>query len=199
MYKEVFWPAVFQKEKLYPEPQANLGRKQTAFSLEGPIQHTHWSQKGGLCPPLSPVPPISFPCARGVGLPWSPRADTKWSAQARGRVPHSLLDFSILSRRLMWRWYQEAGCLVGWEQLRWEWNGRLGHSAVWTIWNKLSASVGMMCCQRRSSPARREGEREEPAAFRVFLCWDGTWKSLTFGLCLLYVYNLNSLLDHLHI
>lgn len=75
MYKEVLWPAVLQKEKLYPEPQANLGRKQTAFSLEGPIQHTHWSQKGGLCPPLSPVPPISFPCARGVGLPWSPRGN----------------------------------------------------------------------------------------------------------------------------
>lgn len=75
MYKEVFWPPVFQKEKLYPESQANLGRKQTAFSLEGPIQHTHWSQKGGLCPPLPPVPPISFPCACVVELPWSPRGN----------------------------------------------------------------------------------------------------------------------------
>lgn len=54
MYKGVFWPPVFQKEKLYPESQANLGRKQTAFSLEGPTQHTHWSQKGVLCPPPTP-------------------------------------------------------------------------------------------------------------------------------------------------
>lgn len=44
MYKGVFWPPVFQKEKFYPPSQANLGRKQTAFSLEGPIQHTHCSQ-----------------------------------------------------------------------------------------------------------------------------------------------------------
>lgn len=55
MYKGVvFWPPVFQKEKLYPESQANLGRKQAAFSLEGQIQHSHWSQTGGSLSPTTP-------------------------------------------------------------------------------------------------------------------------------------------------
>lgn len=60
MYKGVFWPPVLQKEKLYPESQANLGRKQAALSLEGQIQHSHWSHTGGPCPPPLPVPLIPF-------------------------------------------------------------------------------------------------------------------------------------------
>lgn len=75
MYKGVSWPPVFQKEKLCPESQANLGRKQTAFSLEGPIQHP-LKPKG---PPPLPVPLISFHCASVVGLPWSPRGNGQHS------------------------------------------------------------------------------------------------------------------------
>lgn len=58
--------------------------------------------------------------------------------------------------------------------------------------NSISASVWIMCCQKgKASPSRRrEGEREEIAALRVFLCCENTWKNLTFGL--LNIHNLKS-------
>lgn len=56
MYKGVFWPPVFQKEKLYPESQANTERKQNAFSLEGPNPTHSLKPRRGPHPPPTPVP-----------------------------------------------------------------------------------------------------------------------------------------------
>lgn len=56
MYKGVFWPPVFQTEKLYPESQANMERKQNAFSLERPNPTHSLKPKRGPCPPLTLVP-----------------------------------------------------------------------------------------------------------------------------------------------
>lgn len=124
----------------------------------------------------------------------------KWSAQARG-FPHQLLDNSILSRRL----------IVGWKARGMKF-GRLGAPKITHKrgmeglrivlsqqheTNSISASV---CAARKEDfllPEEGKKRGEEPAALRVFLCRENTWKSLTFGLCLLYVHNLNSLVEQI--
>jgi len=50
MYKGVFWPPVFLKEKLYPQSQVDMERKQNAFSLEGPNPTHSLKPKRGLPP-----------------------------------------------------------------------------------------------------------------------------------------------------
>lgn len=95
--------------------------RERTFSLEGPIQHTHWSQKGGLYAPLPPMPPISFPCAFVVGLPWSLRGNG-WrhemicSSQRKGSSLTSGLFHTEQKANVKLK--PRGRCLVGWEQLR---------------------------------------------------------------------------------
>lgn len=109
MYKGVVLPPVFQKEKLYPESQANMERKQNAFSLEGPNPTHSPKPRRGPHPTPTPVPlglrqlHFTVHLWKGYHVHQGEMAE-KWSAQAKGGFPHQLLDISILSRRLTVEW-----------------------------------------------------------------------------------------------